>query len=94
LQVSEVLFFHIPNKATQKVLRSMLTPSFKTAAEHGKQITALKQITGICKALLQKHYEHKMIRNVLQPRAMEQNRTERITVETERKKKLEKTKMG
>jgi hypothetical protein len=28
----------------------MLTPSFKTAVEHGKQITALKQITGIHKA--------------------------------------------
>lgn len=72
----------------------MLTPSFKTAVEHGKQITALKQITGICKALLQKHYEHKMIRNYLQPRALEQNRTERIRVERERKKKNGKNRNG
>jgi hypothetical protein len=43
----------------------MLTPYFKTALEHGKQIT------DICKASLQKHYEHKMIRNDLQPRALE-----------------------
>jgi hypothetical protein len=64
----------------------MLTPSFKTAVEHGKQITARKQITGICKDWLQKHSEHKMIRNDLQPRALEQNRTKRIRVETERKK--------
>jgi hypothetical protein len=63
----------------------MLTPSFKTAVEHGKQITALKQITGICKDWIQKHSEHKMIRNDLQPRALGQNRTERIRVETERK---------
>jgi hypothetical protein len=57
----------------------MLTPSFKTAVGHGKQIT------GICKDWLQKHSEHKMIRNDLQPRALGQNRTERIRVETERK---------
>jgi hypothetical protein len=55
----------------------MLTLSFKIAVEHGKQITALKQITGSCKAWLQKHSEHKMIRNDLQPRALQQNRTER-----------------
>jgi len=64
----------------------VLTPAFKIAVEHGKQITALKQITGICKALLQEPYEHKMIQNYLQPRALEQNRTESIRVEPERKK--------
>jgi len=53
--------------------------------EHGKQITALKQITGICKALLQEPYEHKKIQNDLQPKALEQNRTQNITVEPERK---------
>jgi hypothetical protein len=55
----------------------MLTPSFSTAEEHGKQVASLIKITNICKALLQKHYEHKTVRNNLQPRVLEQNRTER-----------------